>query len=580
MTIQTEAPGFAPEQVEQIVTRPIEAAVNGAPGVESLRSESVYGLSVVLVSFESDVDPVTIRQGISERLGTLAGELPMGVAQPKLTPLTSSTMDVLKFGLLSNSVDPYTLRDIADWTINPHLLALPGIARVTVYGGAIRQVQIQPNLDRLAGLGLSINDVMEAGRAALALRGGGTVDTSSQRITLDAPPPAPDPQAIAQALVGMQDNMPITIGQVANVTIGPAVPIGDATIMGRPGVLVTVSSQFGANTLKATEAVERALEDLKPALERRGIDVILLHRPASFIERALSNLEHALALGSALILIVLYAFLRSWKAALISFLAIPLSLLAAIFVLGRVRSDAQHHDARRLRAGARRAGRRCHHRHREHHAATAPGQGGGRDDDLQTIEEASIEIRGSMLYGTLAVIFVFLPILFAGGVQGRFIGPMALTFIIAVIASMIVALTVTPALCALMLTGEETKESPRLVTLMQRLQAWCMEKVRTRWGLTVAALGRRCGSGDRRRAVSAQRADPAIPRRSLRHSDDGGGAGNVGGRHFGDGHPHLQRAAEAAVRARRGPPDRPRRSGRGHLEPRQERVPRRADRRA
>ena len=488
VTIQTEAPGFAPEQVEQIVTRPIEAAVNGAPGVQSLRSESVYGLSVVVVTFESDVDPVTIRQGISERLGTLAGELPTGVAQPKLTPLTSSTMDVLKFGLLSNSVDPYTLRDIADWTINPHLLALPGIARVTVYGGAIRQVQIRPNLDRLAGLGLSINDVMDAGRAALVLRGGGTVDTSSQRITLDAPPPAPDPQAIAQALVSMQDNMPITIGQVANVTIGPAVPIGDATIMGRPGVLVTVSSQFGANTLEATEAVERALEDLKPALERRGIDIILLHRPASFIERALSNLEHALALGSALILIVLYAFLRSWKAALISFLAIPLSLLAAIFVLaefgqtlntmtlggfalalGVLVDDAIidiENIMRRLRLA----------------------KAAGRDDDLQTIEEASIEIRGSMLYGTLAVIFVFLPILFAGGVQGRFIGPMALTFVIAVVASMIVALTVTPALCALMLTGEETKESPRLVTLMQGLQASCMEKVRTRWGLTVAAL--------------------------------------------------------------------------------------------
>ena len=333
VTIQTEAPGLAPEQVEQIVTRPIEAAVNGAPGVESLRSEFVYGLSVVVVSFESDVDPVTIRQGISERLDTLEGELPMGFAQPKLTPLTSSTMDVLKFGLVSNSVDPYTLRDIADWTINPHLLAVPGIARVTVYGGAIRQVQIQPNLDRLAGLGLSITDVMKAGRAALALRGGGIVETRSQRITIDAPPPAPDPQAIAAGVVRMQDNMPITIGHVATVTIGPAVPIGDATIMGRPGVLVTVSGQFGANTLEATKATERALEDLKPALERRGINIILLHRPATFIVRALSNLEHALTLGSALILIVLYAFLRSWKAALISFLAIPLSLLAAIFVL-------------------------------------------------------------------------------------------------------------------------------------------------------------------------------------------------------------------------------------------------------
>jgi CzcA family heavy metal efflux pump len=488
VTIQTEAPGFAPEHVEQIITRPIEAAVNGAPGVESMRSESVYGLSVVLITFSDDVDPLTIRQGISERLATLTGELPDGVQQPRLTPLTSSTMDVLKFGLVSNVVDAYTLRDIADWTINPHLLSLPGIARVTVYGGAVRQVQIQPDLDRLAGLGISLSELMDAGRAAVALRGGGTIDTRSQRITLDAPPPAPDPETISQGLVVMQDNMPVTIGQVANVTIGPMVPIGDATIMGKPGVLVTVSSQFGANTLKATEAVEAALMDLKPALEKRGIDVILLHRPASFIERALGNLEHALALGSALILFVLYAFLRSWKAALISFLAIPLSLLAAIVVLaefgqtlntmtlggfalalGVLVDDAIidiENIMRRLRLA----------------------KAEGRTDDLATIEEASIEIRGSMLYGTLAVIFVFLPILFTGGVQGRFIGPMALTFIIAVIASMVVALTVTPALCALLLTGEETKETPRILERMKDMQARCMGAVQRRWRLTASAL--------------------------------------------------------------------------------------------
>jgi len=488
VTIQTEAPGFAPEHVEQIVTRPIEAAVNGAPGIESIRSESVYGLSVVLITFEETVDPVTIRQGISERLSTLAGELPAGVAQPTLTPLTSSTMDVIKFGLLSNTVDPYTLRDIADWTIHPHLLSLPGIARVTVYGGAIRQVQIQPDLDRLAGLGLTVSDIMEAGRAALALRGGGTIDTASQRITLDTAPPAPDPQAIAQGLVTMHDNMPITIGHVANVTVGPAVPIGDATIMGKPGVLVTVSSQFGANTLEATQAVEAALEDLKPTLAQRGIDIILLHRPASFIERALDNLAHALALGSALILAVLYAFLRSWRAALISFLAIPLSLLAAIFVLAQM---GQTLNTMTLGGFALALGvlvddaiidiENILRRLRLAKAA-------GREDDLATIEESSIEIRGSMLYGTLAVIFVFLPILFVGGVQGRFIAPMALTFILAVIASMVVAVTVTPALSALLLTGEETKETPRLLDAMKAFQVWCMEKVRRRWRLTVSAL--------------------------------------------------------------------------------------------
>lgn len=488
VTIQTEAPGFAPEHVEQIVTRPIEAAVNGAPGIETMRSESVYGLSVVLITFKDDVDPFTVRQGISERIATLAGELPAGVAQPKLTPLTSSTMDLLKVGLVSNTVDAYSLRDIADWTIKPQVLSLPGVARVTVYGGAVRQVQIQPDLDKLAGLGISLNELMDAGKAAVTLRGGGTIDTNAQRITLDAPPPAPDPEKVAEGLVVMQDNVPVTIGQVANVTIGPQVPIGDATIMGKPGVLVTVSSQFGANTLKVTDAVEAALSDLKPALQKRGIDLVLLHRPASFIERALGNLEHALALGSALILGVLYAFLRSWKAALISFLAIPLSLLAAVMVLaefgqtlntmtlggfalalGVLVDDAIidiENIMRRLRIA----------------------KAEGRIDDLATIEEASIEIRGSMLYGTLAVIFVFLPILFAGGVQGRFIGPMALTFIIAVVASMIVALTITPALCALLLNGDETRRTPRVLEKMKDIQFWCMVGVQRFWFTTVAVL--------------------------------------------------------------------------------------------
>ncbi len=488
VTIQTEAAGFAPEHVEQIITRPIEAAVNGAPGVASIRSESVYGLSVILLTFDEDVDPVTTRQGISERLQTLAGTLPIGVAQPKLTPLTSSTMDVLKFGLTSDTVDPYTLRDIADWTLMPQLLSLPGIARVTVYGGPIRQVQIQPDLDRLAGLGLTVGDVATAGREALALRGAGTIDTSAQRITIDAPPPAPDPQALSQALVTMQDNVPIRIGEVATVAIGPAVPIGDATIMGRPGVLVTISSQFGANTLKATQAVEAALDELRPTLTKRGIAITMLHRPASFIERALSNLERALALGSALILFVLYAFLRSWRAALISFLAIPLSLLGAVvalayfgetlntmtlggfaLALGVLVDDAIidiENIMRRLRLA----------------------EASGATDDLATIEDASIEIRGSMLYGTLAVIFIFLPVLYAGGVQGRFIGPMALTFIIAVLVSMLVALTVTPALCALLLTGKDTRETPHILDKLKAMQGWCLDAVRKSWWWTVGAL--------------------------------------------------------------------------------------------
>lgn len=489
VTIQTEAPGLAPEQVEQIVTRPIESAVIGAPGIASARSESVYGLSVVLISFDDNVDPVIARQTISERLSTLNGQLPTGVATPKLTPLTSSTMDVLKIGLLSDRVDPYTMRDIADWTIKPRLLAVPGIARVTVYGGAVRQIHIQPKMERLNALGLTTSDVIAAARQALALRGAGIIETTAQRITIESPPPEPDPLAISDTLVTLQNDRPIKLGDVATVTFAPAVKVGDATIMGRPGVLITISGQFGANTLDATHATEAALAELTPGLKQRGIEVYpTLHRPATFVVRALTNLEAALTLGSALILLVLYAFLRSVRAALISFLAIPLSLLAAVVVLAHfgetlntmtlggfalalgVLVDDAIIDIENITRRLRQA------------------NADGNPDTLGVVEDASIEIRSSMFYGTLAVIFVFLPILFAGGVQGRFIGPMALTFIVAVLASMLVALTVTPALCALFLTDHGRAQEPHLLHILKVAQARVLDVVHRAWGLTVVLL--------------------------------------------------------------------------------------------
>lgn len=489
VTIQTEAPGLSPEQVEQIVTRSIESTVVGSPGISSVRSESIYGLSVVLITFEEGSDAYTARQAVSERLASLSGKLPASVSPPRLTPLTSSTMDVLKIGLLSDSVDPFSLRDVADWTIKQRLLSVPGIARVTVYGGAVRQLQIQPRMERLTALGLTLSDAMAAAREALALRGGGVIESEAQRITIETPAPTPDPVALGETVVTVKGGIPIKLSDIATVTFAPALKVGDATIMGRPGVLVTISGQFGANTIEATQGVEAALAELKPALQARGIEIYpALHRPATFVTRALSNLEAALTLGSALILFVLYAFLRSFAAALISFLAIPLSLLAAVVVLAQmgltlntmtlggfalalgVLVDDAIIDIENITRRMRLA------------------RAAGRTDMIPVIEEASIEIRGSMFYGTLAVIFVFLPILFAGGVQGRFIGPMALTFIIAVIASMVVAMTVTPALCALILTSTHHGDEPRLLRWMKSAQAFILRIVRKAWILTVLLL--------------------------------------------------------------------------------------------
>src|SRR6202789_1387087 len=335
--IQTEAPGFAPEQVEELVTKRIESAVNGATGLSTLRSESIPGLSVVTITFADGVDVHVARQGISERLSEIGGTLPTGVGSPKLSPLVSSTMDLLKIGLQSDSVDAFALRDAADWVIKPRLLAVPGVAHVIVFGGDVRQIQILPDADKLASYPITLSDVADAAAAALALRGAGYIDLEAQRILLKSPTPKPDLQTIGQAVVGVRNAVPVLVRDVAVVQEAPALRSGDALIMGKPGVLLSLASQYGANTLTTTLAVEKALSDLEPALQARGITLYAgLHRPANFIERALGDLQQTLVIASILIFVVLYLFLRDIRAVLIAFTAIPLSLLAAIAVLDRM----------------------------------------------------------------------------------------------------------------------------------------------------------------------------------------------------------------------------------------------------
>ncbi len=224
--IQTEAPGFAPQQVEELVTKQVENAVNGAAGLATLRSESIPGLSVVTITFADGVDVHIARQGISERLSELGSSLPAGVGTPKLSPLVSSTMDLLKIGLLSDKVDAYELRDTADWIIKPRLLAVPGVAHVIVFGGNIRQIQILPDIQKLASFNITLADVSEAARAALPLRGAGFIDVPAQRILLRSPTPAPDISAIGKAVVAVRNDTPILLRDIAEVKVAPALRSG------------------------------------------------------------------------------------------------------------------------------------------------------------------------------------------------------------------------------------------------------------------------------------------------------------------------------------------------------------------
>ena len=469
--IQTEAPGFAPQQVEELVTKQVENAVNGAAGLATLRSESIPGLSVVTITFENGIDVHVARQGISERLSELGSTLPAGVGTPKLSPLVSSTMDLLKIGLLSDKVDAFELRDTADWIIKPRLLAVPGVAHVIVFGGERRQIQILPNVQKLASFGITFSDVSDAARAALPLRGAGFIDVPGQRILLRSPTPEPDVAAIGKAVVAVRGGTPILLRDIADVKVAPALRSGDSLIMGKPGVLMSLASQYGANTLTATLAVEKALADLAPALKNRGIVLYpALHRPANFIERALGDLKESLVIAGILILAVLYLFLRDIRAALIAFTAIPLSLLAAVGVLdhmgltlntmtlggfavalGVLVDDAIIGIENILR------------RLRENGLLAQPRP------RLEIVREASLEVRGPVIYATAVVIAVFLPELFTSSVQGRFVGPLALAFIFAVVASLLVAMTSTPALCALFLRSHDARPE---AAWLRRLKIW------------------------------------------------------------------------------------------------------------
>jgi CzcA family heavy metal efflux pump len=460
VVIQTEAPGLAPEQVEVLVTQPIENAINGVGGIESLRSGSTQGLSVITVTFRTDSDLYRDRQVVTERLATVVGQLPQGVQAPLMTPLTSSTGVVLAVGLTSDRHSLMELRTIADWTLKPRLLAVPGVAKVPVFGGEVKQIQVQVQPDRLVQYGLAIDDVLAAARRATGVRAAGFVENEGQRVVLHTRGQSLTADQLAKTVILNQNGSGVLLGEVADVVEAPEPPIGAAAIMGRPGVMLMVSAQYGANTLEVTRKVEEALEELRPTLRPQGV---VLHpnllRPANFIQTAIRNVRSSLLIGATLVIVVLVLFLFNFRTAAISCAAIPLSLLAAITVLerlgfslntmtlgglavavGEVVDDAVIDVENILR------------RLRENRRLGNPRPAG------RVVLDASIEVRSAVVYATFAVAFVFLPVLAMSGLAGRLFAPLGVAYILAVLASLLVALTVTPALCLVLLGGRGVPE--------------------------------------------------------------------------------------------------------------------------
>ncbi len=469
--IQTEAPGFAPHDVEQQVTFPLENALLGLSGVQDVRSTSIAGASAVTVIFQDNTNIWRDRQLVSEALSA-ARNLPAGI-RPRMVPVTSAIGLIMDIGMTeAHPKTPYQLRTLADWLVRRRLLAVPGVAGVTVYGGEVKQYQVRVSPARLASYGLTLSDVLRATAEVSTLSSGGFYHGPGQDLVIHANGLATSVDQLRQSVVAVRQGVPLTLGEVADVRLGQAPPIGGASINGGPGVVLQVFKQPWADTVPLTQAVQAALQGLRPGLPR-GLRIYPdLFSQASFINSSQHELRLAMLEGGLLVVFVLLLFLRSGRAAAISLIAIPLSLAVAVFILvefgasintmtlgglvlalGEVVDDAiidVENILRRLRQQVASAGR------------VVTGV------PLRTlVYEASREVRGSVVFATLIVMVVFGPVFFLHGVEGRIFRPLAEVYVLSTAASLLVALTVTPVLAYWWLPRvAETSGENRLVAAL------------------------------------------------------------------------------------------------------------------
>ena len=480
--VQTEAPGFDATQVEALVTRPLEGLLAGTENVKTVRSTSSQGLSAIQVVFDRGGDPYRQRQVITERLAEFAGQLPAGVGAPLLSPLSSSMEYLVHFGYTSDRLTPMELRDVVQWVVKPQILAVPGVAQAQIFGGEVRERQIEVDPVKLAAAGFSLDEVLAAAKRATELIGGGYLETPTQRIVIRSQASGASIDSMARAVIGTHAGLPVHLGDVAAIRDGAEPRYGDALIAGRPGILIETSTQFGANTLEVTRALEERLNALAPALAKRGVQYHpALLRPASFIESAIEKLRNSLAIGAALVISLLLLVLRDWRGALVSFSAIPLALLTTVWILGAaglslntmtlgglvvalgVVVDDAVIDVENILRRRR----------------SAPGE----VDIRELFIGASLEVRRPVFYATAAVAVAFLPILTMSGLQGAFFRPLSIAFLLAVGLSLLVAMSATPAMCVLAMARHNPKPDARFLLRCKRWQlaviSWLSGRPRT-----------------------------------------------------------------------------------------------------
>lgn len=498
VTVVTEAHGMAPTDVENLVTFPVETAMNGAPGVRRVRSNTKTGLSVVIVEFEWGSDPWQVRQIVAERLQLARSALPPDIPAPAMTPAASIMGEILFIALTSDAHDGLTLRQTADQTLRRRILAVPGVAEVVNIGGDIRQYRVTLNPERLATYGLTVDEVIRALRDGNQNASAGFLVAGGQEYLIQGLGRIEALNDIGETVVARRGGQPVLIRDLAEVDIGPAPKRGDGAHNGKPAVVLGIQKQPGANTLELTDRLDTTLEAIQAGLPKGMKIERHIFRQADFIRVSISNLEKALIEGAVLVVIIVFAFLLSGRATAISLIAIPLSLVAAVLTmkalgatintmtlggmaiaLGALVDDAiivVENIVRRLR---------------ENRLKPAEQQA----NPMHLVFEATREIQGSIVFATLIIMLVFLPLFFLSGVEGRLMAPLGLAYVVSLAASLLVAITVTPVLSALLLPGSKiVRESrePRFIHALKAGYHKALDMALDHWksvvGASVAAL--------------------------------------------------------------------------------------------
>ncbi len=486
VVVMTEAPGLAPEEVEKLVTFPIETAVNGATGVRRVRSSSAPGFSVVSIEFDWDTDIYRARQIVSEHLDGLEAQLPPGVEAPVLGPQSSIMGEILIIGLTSDSISQERLRTLADRVIRPQLLALGGVSQVSVIGGDVREYQVLLSPEKMRRYGITLDEALAAATDVNRNAAGGVLYEYGNEYIIKGTVNTSDEKELAAAVVRSDENGVVTLADIATVTTGSKAPkIGAASVKTKPAVLLTVTKQPAVGTIELTERIDVELDKLRRTLPA-GVEVTTdLFRQSDFIDNSISNLQESLLEGALMVIIVLFFFLMNLRTTLISLVALPMSILVAVIILhllgvsintmslggiaiaiGSLVDDAivdVENVYKRLRANR----------------ALPEAE---REPVVKVVFEASKEVRMPIFNSSLIIVASFMPLFFLSGMEGRMLIPLGVSFIVALAASTIVALTLTPVLCSYLLgsgkaLGVLDKEPPFTAWLKRhyaRGLAWCL----------------------------------------------------------------------------------------------------------